>query len=106
MKRPMADRSNSFISSSADRTKGRRRDPQEEFATDSRGTLRVAHPKNLRRVPAVYLTSAEGTILAVLPFIGINNLRLLRVGHVFESRPAHQCLAIMRSIDFQRLQLL
>jgi hypothetical protein len=32
------------------------------------------------RVPAVYLTSAEEAISAFLPFIEINNLRLLKAG--------------------------
>jgi hypothetical protein len=46
--------------------------PPEAF---SYSTLRLS----LRvRVPAVYLNSAEGTILAFLPFIEINNLRPLR----------------------------
>ena len=42
------------------------------------------------RVPAVYLESAEGTILAFLPFREINNLRVLNEPCGFEPRPAHQ----------------
>jgi hypothetical protein len=51
------------------------------------------------RVPAVYLTSAEVSILAFLPFSRINNLRILKVVSGFESRPAHQyltCVSLVR----------
>src|SRR5437867_1503432 len=44
---------------------------------------------NELRVPAVYLDSAEGSFLAFLLFCRINNLRWLRRGEQFESRPPH-----------------
>jgi hypothetical protein len=41
------------------------------------------------RVPAVYLGSAEVSILALLPDCRINNLRRLNGPSGFEPRPAH-----------------
>jgi hypothetical protein len=48
----------------------------------------------LGRVPAVYLKSAEETILAVLPFIRISNLRGVRDTALFNSRRRHHCKRI------------
>ena len=41
------------------------------------------------RVPAVYLGSAEGAILAFLLFYRFNNLSAIMERDEFESRPAH-----------------
>ena len=46
------------------------------------------------RVPAVYLGSAEVSILAFLPDCRINNLRWLNGSFGFEPRPAHQIIEI------------
>jgi hypothetical protein len=52
----------------------------------------------LIRVPAVYLKSAEVSILAFLRFIEINNLRWLRMVAGFESRPAQQIKPLKKTI--------
>jgi hypothetical protein len=47
------------------------------------------------RVPAVYLGSAEVSILALLPDCRINNLRRLNGPSGFEPRPAHHLKYLM-----------
>jgi hypothetical protein len=44
--------------------------------------------ERLVRVPAVYLHSAEGSVLAFLLFCKINNLRQLNGSYGFDPRPA------------------
>jgi len=50
------------------------------------------------RVPAVYLTSAEGPILPFLSIRRINNLRVISGPSGFESRPAHHLAALLRRV--------
>jgi hypothetical protein len=54
---------------------------------------RMAKRRDQVRVPAVYLTLAEVTILAFLDFFEINKLRGIRGRFGFESRPAHREIA-------------
>jgi hypothetical protein len=42
------------------------------------------------RVPAVYLSSAGASILAILSFYRINKLRLVNAAFGFESRPTRE----------------
>ena len=59
---------------------------------------RLVTPKKfVARVPAVYLTSAEGTILAFLRFLEINKLQALKAVCGFKSRPGYHSTCIWNS---------
>ena len=68
---------------------------------------RLVTPKKfVARVPAVYLTSAEGTILAFWSFIEINKLRAFKPRMWFESLHPPQLKQWVRMVvDFSRQAL-